>query len=329
MVSKQSLLCVGSFAINDVVHANGDTEMNVPAGNALYSTLGGLHTAPGVSVAAMVGQDWKNSALSSLEAMGADCSLVRPHDGSSLRAWVVYENSCDRRYLLRSPEIISLTPNPLAPPPRKEEATMFESVARELHSINCPRPNDIERLLSQFSGIHICPMPLDIVRQWVRSIRRTSDALISLDPPPISSDVHKLEEVLAEVDIFIPSEAEANTMYPHLSPEAFLLKMRDMGIPQCVLKLGEQGCIGFTDRTSDILRVPAYTDGETVDTTGAGDVFCGAFLGCYLKRKELREAMCKASAVASMYTESFDPFAAQQYSSSELAHRFATVSEAL
>ena len=329
MVSKQSLLCVGSFAINDVVHANGDTEMNVPAGNALYSALGGLHSLPDVSVAAMIGKDWKNTAISSLEAMGVDCSLIRPHDSSSLRAWVVYENSCDRRYLLRSPEIISLTPNPLAPPARKDVATTFEAVARKLHSINCPRPDDIEDSLAQFSGVHICPMPLDIVSQWVRAIRRTSDALISLDPPPIGSDIHKLEEILAEVDIFIPSEAEANTMYPNLSPEAFLLKMRDMGIPQCVLKLGEQGCIGFTNQTPEILRVSAYTHSEAVDTTGAGDVFCGAFLGSYLKEKELREAMCKASAVASIYTESFDPFAAQQYASSELTHRVATISETL
>jgi len=187
----------------------------------------------------------------------------------------------------------------------------------------------MENLLSQFSGIHICPMPINIVRQWIHAIRRTSDALISLDPPPFESEAPEFEALLDEVDIFIPSEAEANTMYPNISPETFLLKMRDMGIPQCVLKLGAQGCIGFTNHSSEILRVPAYTHGKTVDTTGAGDVFCGAFLGSYLKDKELREAMCKASAVASMYTESFDPFAAHQYTSTELEHRVATIRETL
>ena len=105
--------------------------------------------------------------------------------------------------------------------------------------------------------------------------------------------------------------------------------MRDMSIPGCILKLGAQGCIGFTNHASEILRVPAYTHGETVDTTGAGDVFCGAFLGSYIKGEELREAMCKASAVASLYTESFDPFAAQQYAPSELDRRVATISETL
>ena len=329
MDTQQSLLCVGSFAINDVVHANGKTEINVAAGNALYSALGSRHVLSNVAVSAVVGKDWNNTAKASLESLGVDCSLVKSHEGSSLRAWVVYENSSDRRYLLRAPEIISLTPNPLGPPVRSEMRGTYESAARNLHSINCPTPEGVAPQLSQFSGIHICPMPIEIVGQWVRSIRAHSGALISLDPPPVTSRLEEFEDLLAHVDIFLPSEAEAKLMYPNLEPEAFLRRMRAIGIPQCVLKLGSEGCLGFTSQNSEIHRVSAYKKCTVRDTTGAGDVFCGAFLGSYLNSKTLREAMCSATAVASMYVEDFDPFDPHRNLQAELKNRVRLVTESV
>ena len=70
---------------------------------------------------------------------------------------------------------------------------------------------------------------------------------------------------------------------------------RDLGAKVVVIKLGAAGCSVFSEQGD--FSLPAYRV-EALDTTGAGDCFCGAFLAGLCRGLELREAAQLATAVA-------------------------------
>jgi len=84
-----------------------------------------------------------------------------------------------------------------------------------------------------------------------------------------------LEPALRWTDLLFVNEDEARELTGLREASAAALALRDAGAAEVVVKLGEQGCFASTaegDFYSDAF--PA----EAVDTTGAGDVFVGAYL---------------------------------------------------
>jgi sulfofructose kinase len=63
------------------------------------------------------------------------------------------------------------------------------------------------------------------------------------------------------------------------------------------ITLGEQGSITY--RSTDIITIPAFSV-AALDTTGAGDVFHGAYIYGLLQRLDLADTIHFASAVAAM-----------------------------
>ena len=90
-----------------------------------------------------------------------------------------------------------------------------------------------------------------------------------------------LLEIAPLVDYFIASEDFAREWMPSRSPETVLNAIAGLGPQVSVITLGSRGCAMHTNGT--ITHCPAC-DVEAVDTTGAGDVFHGAFAFGVLKR---------------------------------------------
>ena len=106
--------------------------------------------------------------------------------------------------------------------------------------------------------------------------------------------------MLAECDYLIASEF----VYTHLFGqshdwEANLKQMQKMSRPGAVVivTLGEKGLVGLDE--NGFFQLPAYSV-PVVDTTGAGDVFHGAFLAGLLNEMDVREACRYASAAAAI-----------------------------
>lgn len=109
-----------------------------------------------------------------------------------------------------------------------------------------------------------------------------------------------MPEMLAECDYLISSEF----VYEHLFGksedwEENLKKMREMCQPNAVVivTLGEKGLVGLDE--NGFFKLPAYRV-NVVDTTGAGDVFHGAFLAGLVKGMDVRKACQYASAAAAI-----------------------------
>jgi sugar/nucleoside kinase (ribokinase family) len=82
-----------------------------------------------------------------------------------------------------------------------------------------------------------------------------------------------------------------------LDPEGAARELTDLGAEIGVVTLGDQGAVGIA--AGRVHREPAYPV-EAVDTTGAGDVYHGAFFVAYLEGQALPQAMRFAAIVAAL-----------------------------
>jgi len=83
-------------------------------------------------------------------------------------------------------------------------------------------------------------------------------------------------ELLRQVDVLVVNRAEASRLLavdPNMDPARLALRLPELGPPVAVLTLGAQGAI--LNHRGRPRRLPAHHV-QAVDSTGAGDAFCGA-----------------------------------------------------
>jgi ribokinase len=74
---------------------------------------------------------------------------------------------------------------------------------------------------------------------------------------------------------------------------------RRFGVPTVIVTLGSRGCI--ISETARHVMLPAYDGIRVVDTTGAGDAFCGGFAAGFVRHDgDVLEAARLGTAVAAL-----------------------------
>jgi len=109
----------------------------------------------------------------------------------------------------------------------------------------------------------------------------------------------KMFPPLRYVNYFVPSEPEARALTGQTDPAAMTRALQQQGCRHVVIKLGEQGAF-CRDADGHERHVPAYNIDEVVDTTGAGDVFHGAYLVGLLHGWDLRTVALFSTAVSAL-----------------------------
>jgi len=116
---------------------------------------------------------------------------------------------------------------------------------------------------------------------------------------------HIPQKVIDLVDYLIVNELEARMIAETLGvpPNQDLMlvakALSTQGKLDCIITLGAKGSIAVTQK-GDCWRVPSLDLQEVVDTTGAGDCFCGTFAAGIHGRLALGSAMRRASVAASL-----------------------------
>lgn len=114
-------------------------------------------------------------------------------------------------------------------------------------------------------------------------------------------------DLLAGLDTLIVNENEASALSgiepaDDVSAERAVRVLAAMGVRRVILTLGAAGSLIFSDE--HVTRVPAYPV-EAVDTTAAGDTFCGALGVALLEERPLLEAVRFATAAAALSVTRF------------------------
>lgn len=102
---------------------------------------------------------------------------------------------------------------------------------------------------------------------------------------------------LPYIDYFLPSRKDAENLTGEMKPELMAAKLRQAGAGCVVLKLGEQGCL-VVDGNGETV-IPAFNV-KSVDTTGAGDCFVGAYTDAILSGLGHVQAAKRACAAAAI-----------------------------
>ncbi len=118
---------------------------------------------------------------------------------------------------------------------------------------------------------------------------------------PVYLDASGLSEGMGELlslaDVLLATERFAAEIAPMGELEDSLSELGRMGPDTVVITLGREGSVGMSG--DEIVRVDAYPV-DVVDTTGAGDVYRGAFVHAHLAGWSLERCMRFASAAASL-----------------------------
>src|SRR5579875_50494 len=143
-------------------------------------------------------------------------------------------------------------------------------------------------------------LPLDAVERGLR-LARDAGVFTILNPAP--APLEPLPEAfLALADLLIPNETEAAqlTGLPVRTTReaaAAAVALQRRGARDVIVTLGERGAL-VCPLGEEPTPVQSFLAGACVDTTGAGDAFCGALAAVRAEEMSLTEAAWFASAAA-------------------------------
>lgn len=158
------------------------------------------------------------------------------------------------------------------------------------------RPNDIPPALLRGARVVVCQHEATLpINAHVFRIARRAGATTVLNPAPMRKDFKPA--ILRHTDVLIPNETEfvalANQLgltgkakltekkLAALSDAALHRLCRGFDVPTVIVTLGKRGC--FVSQATGGTAIPACPGIKVVDTTGAGDAFCGGFAAGLVK----------------------------------------------
>ena len=113
----------------------------------------------------------------------------------------------------------------------------------------------------------------------------------------------ELVELARRVDVFVPSQGELTDLVGYDDPERAAQQLIGAGVPIVVVKLGDEGAyVATAAGVSE--HVEAYAV-QTLDTTGAGDSFCGGLAAGLAAGEPITSAVQRGCVSASFAVESF------------------------
>ena len=134
-------------------------------------------------------------------------------------------------------------------------------------------------------------IPIESVTAYARSARAQGCKVVLNAAPaqPLS------RELISLLDVLIVNEGELAVLAG--GQGSIAQQLRRLPVPIVIVTLGSRGCLAFCDGVPIFQSAFAVTP---VDTTGAGDTFCGAFTAALSQQAALSDALRLASAAAAL-----------------------------
>lgn len=271
---------VGHFAIDTIKLSGNHAPVETLGGSAAYSSLVVQFLGGTASVISKVGEDFPTAYLELLAQKGVDLTAVIKVAGAkTTRFELEYSRNLASRILRLKAK---------APP---------ITVA------------DVPKGL-QAKTVQIAPIAGEISHEVVEYLRRCGEVL-ALDPQGMlrSFDsegnvvLHSNADLklLALIDVYKSSVEEILASTGLSDVKAAMTAVHDLGVRIVFVTMGAKGALLSTENT--VFQIPVYPCRRYVDPTGAGDVFMGAFLTEFSRKKELLWCASVGAAAASLVVE--------------------------
>ncbi len=155
-------------------------------------------------------------------------------------------------------------------------------------------------------GFHITPNNPNKQLRFIETIREKTNSIISVNSHEYYVKRYKrqLKDVIEKSDVFIINEREALELTDtRVGDNAAKILYEDYPDTCVVITLGTLGCILISKGDYDI--VTSMFNPNVKDPTGAGDCFCGSYLGGYMLTGNEFRAAIVGNIVSSLKTENW------------------------
>lgn len=188
------------------------------------------------------------------------------------------------RHVIRAPDVASGTAFICLSDDAENAITVAPGANMQLRPHHLPSLRGVSHLLLQLET------PLETVASFAH-IAHAAGVKVVLNAAPATALPAGL---LDDVDLLVVNEGELATLAGPGTPAAQLARLP---VPCVVVTLGARGCVAR--RGGELLLQPAFPV-EAVDTTAAGDTFCGALAARLAQHASLADALRFASAASAL-----------------------------
>ncbi|OAA63879.1 Carbohydrate/purine kinase [Cordyceps fumosorosea ARSEF 2679] len=291
---------LGMTVLDELHFSSRETLYNVPGGSGLYATLGARLMDSTVGAVILTGKGFPETVMDQIKQWDVTLKVKNLPNSPSTRGFLQHKDESGQR-----------TFRYLTPPLQ-------------------PHPSDLQNSpLIRSRGFHFLVRP-ELLQEMadsllsLRSLVGERRPLIVWEPAPLFCKKDLLEQHLQAcklVDVFSPNHLELESLtadgpcdgdlpFSREDVECRARLFLDAGIGLdkdglVVVRCGEHGCMTLSRKTG-VDWLPAFFDSTSpvvVDTTGAGNVFLGAFTVAFLKTDDAREAAIAGSVAASFAIE--------------------------
>jgi len=162
-------------------------------------------------------------------------------------------------------------------------------------------PEYIHKMESDITDCEMVLMQMEIPYETIKTVcelAHKQQKTIMLNVAP----ARQLDKELIEmIDILVVNEIEAEMVsgekIDKIGKEAVVDKLLELGVKTVVLTLGKQGCL--LKNNQEFYSIPAFQV-KAIDTTAAGDTFCGALAAGLTRGEGLEQALTFATAASAI-----------------------------
>jgi sugar/nucleoside kinase (ribokinase family) len=274
------VVTVGWLTIDDIVLTDHSCHPEVLGGGALYSAVGAQIWARQVGIHSVTGRPFIDKARAAVRQRGLDAEGIVALEGNGLQLWLLHESAEAKQQV---PKLTS-------------------STAGEMDAGRGPLP----AAYGTARGFHIAPQSpagsLDTIRRLHRLPGPPVITLDLLSDEFIDRTLYADLAFLDAVTAFLPSEAEIARIWKPADLHGWLRRQAAAHGCHMGVKLGEQGSVVCDAASGSLHCIPAFP-ARVVDTTGAGDAYCGGFLAGLVAGRPVFECAAMGTVSASYVVE--------------------------
>ena len=296
------IVTVGWLTMDDIVLPDATCQKQVIGGGALYSAIGAQIWHDPVGLHSVTGEKYIKRVTDEIGRRGLDVTGLNAIKGNGLELWILHETETEKQQV---PKLTS-------------------SAAQEMDDGRKSLPEAYRGS----RGFHIAPQtPAGSINNVTFLSSFDSDPIITLDilaDSYIDANQYLDLNFLESITAFMPSQEEVQRIW-HPDSLSDWIKETAATYNRCIaIKLGGNGSLVCEGSDAPVLHVPALNV-KTLDTTGAGDSYCGGFLAGLVTGRPIVESAVMGTVSASFVVQACGALATPSPTATERDDRFAAV----